>query len=320
MWTFIVGQGSRSLQEFFKKSVLMHSRIFPAWILRMVGHATLIALFLAVLPAAVSPADPEPLILAVHPYLPYEELMERFTPLAEYLAGEIGLPVVVGIGTDYREHIVNIGNGIVDIAYLGPAVYVTLVDRFGTHPLLAVIETNGTPDFTGMIVVRFDSPISELSELRGKEIAFVDENSTMGYVVPLYMLLQVMSREDILRNSKILHSHVNVALGVLTGDFSAGAVKEEVFYLFQDRGLVELESSPKIPEHLFIARKSLSTETIEAIRNALFKLKESESGRLIMSNIKKDMTGMLPTEDSDYDGLREILRFLEETGNSNDND
>jgi phosphonate transport system substrate-binding protein len=320
MWTFIVGQGSRSRPGFFKKSVLMHSRIFPAWILRMIGHTALIALLLTVLPAAASPSDPEPLILAVHPYLPYNELMERFTPLAEYLAGELGLPVVVKIGTDYREHIVNIGNGIVDIAYLGPAVYVEVVERFGTHPLLAVIETNGTPAFKGIIAVRFDNPISELSELRGKEIAFVDPNSTMGYVVPLYMFLQVMSREDVLRNSKFLNSHVNVALGVLTGDFSAGAVKEEVFYLFRDRGLVELESSPKIPEHLFIARKNLSQETIEAIRNALFELKESESGRLIMNNIKKDMTGMLPIEDSAYNGLREIFKFLEETGNSNDSD
>ena len=298
----------------------MHSRIFTAWILRIIGHAALIALLLTVLPASVSPADPEPLILAVHPYLSNNELMDRFTPLAEYLAGELGLPVVVKIGTDYREHIVNIGNGIVDIAYIGPAVYVAVVDRFGTHPLLAVIETNGTPDFAGMIAVRFDSPISKLSELRGKEIAFVDPYSTMGYVVPLYMLLQVMNREDVLANSKFLNSHVNVALGVLTGDFSAGAVKEEVFYLLRDRGLVELESSPKIPEHLFIARKNLSPETIEAIRNALFELKKSESGRLIMNNIKKDMTGMLPIEDSDYDGLREILRFLEENRNSNDSD
>lgn len=286
----------------------------------MIGHAALIALLLTVLPASVSPADPERLILAVHPYLPNNELIDRFTPLAEYLTGELGLPVVVKIGSDYREHIVNIGNGIVDIAYIGPSVYVTVVDRFGTHPLLAVIETNGTPDFAGIIAVRFDSPISKLSELRGKEIAFVDPYSTMGYVVPLYMLLQVMNREDVLRSSKFLGSHVNVALGVLTGDFSAGAVKEEVFYLFRDRGLVELESSPKIPEHLFIARKNLSPETIEATRNALFELKKSESGRLIMSNIKEDMTGMLPIEDSDYDGLREILRFLEETGNSNDSD
>lgn len=277
----------------------------------MVGYAALIALSLAVLPTTVSSDHWDSLILAVHPYLPYDELMKRFTPLADYLAREIGRKVEVRIGTDYREHAINIGDGTVDIAYVGPAVYVSVVERYGEHPLLAMIETNGTPDFAGMIIVREDSPVTEIAGLRGKELAFVDPNSTMGFLVPMHILTRDLDKEEVLRNSRFLGSHINVALGVLTGDFEAGAVKEEVFFHYRARGLRELASTPKIPEHLFIARKDLPPEIISELRKTMYGLSESEPGRRIMNMIKKDMTGMVPANDGDFDVLRVILRSLE---------
>ena len=289
----------------------MFSRMLPARIRRHVIPVALIVILLAVLPATVSSDHGDSLILAVHPYLPYDELIERFTPLADYLGREIGHPVHVRIGTDYREHAINIGNGTVDLAYVGPAVYVAVVERYGEHPLLAVIETGGTPDFAGRIIVRDDSPLTEIAELRGKEIAFVDPNSTMGYLVPMHILTRDIDKDDILRHSRFLGTHINVALGVLTGDFEAGAVKEEVFFLYRDRGLRELASTPKIPEHLFIARKDLPPEIISGLRKVMFGLSGSETGRSIMNSIKKDMTGMVPAKDGDYDVLREILRSLE---------
>ena len=289
----------------------MYSGKLPTWIRSVVIHAALIALSLTVLPATVRPDHEGTLILAVHPYLPHGELIERFKPLAEYLSGEIGREVEVRIGTDYREHAINIGDGTVDIAYLGPALYVTVIERYGKHPLLATIETDGTPDFAGMIIVRDDSPVTEISGLRGKEIAFVDPNSTMGYLVPLHILIQDLDRDDILRHSRFLGSHINVALGVLTGDFEAGAVKEEVFFQYRERGLRELATTPKIPEHLFIARKDLPPEIISELRRAFSTLSDGDSGRQVMNRIKKDMTGMVPAEDSDFDTLREILRSLE---------
>jgi hypothetical protein len=45
----------------------------------------------------------ESLTLAVHPYQPIKEIMTRFTPLADYLGKEIGQPVSVRVGSDYRD-------------------------------------------------------------------------------------------------------------------------------------------------------------------------------------------------------------------------
>ena len=50
----------------------------------------------------------EHLVLGIHPYLPATELIDRFTPLAEYLSKKMGQPVILEIAKDYQIHIDNV--------------------------------------------------------------------------------------------------------------------------------------------------------------------------------------------------------------------
>jgi len=253
----------------------------------------------------------EPLILAVHPYLPAKELNRRFSPLADYLSKELGQPVAVRVGGDYWEHIEYIGKDQVDIAFMGPASYVKMVAKYGNKPLLARLEIRGRPQFQGKIIVRKDSPLQNLPDLQGHSFAFGDPGSTMSYQVPRYMLWRAGITLDALSDHQFLGSHNNVALGVLAGDFDAGAVKEEVFLNFESHGLRALASSPALSEHLFVASDTLPASVVKALRAALYHLKDAPNGAPIMNAIKKDMSAMVPAVDSDYDSLREILNTLE---------
>ena len=254
------------------------------------------------------------LILAVHPYLPFAELTDRYTPLADYLGKQLGRDVVVRIGRNYQDHMVHIGRDEVDIAFMGPAPYVALVDKYGGKPLLARLEINGKPVFHGKIITAKDSPIASLADLKGKRFAFGDPESTMSHRVPRFMLLEVDVSVDDLADHQFLGSHTNVALGVLAGDFDAGAVKEEVFYKFEPQGLQALATTPPFSEHVFVARSTLPPQTVEAIRKALYRLRDTSEGQAILSGIKEGLTGMVPVQDSDYDNLREILKTLHRHG------
>ena len=96
----------------------------------------------------------EPLVFSVHPYLPSAELFKRFLPLLDYLNTETGQTITLNISSTYEEHIEAIGSGQSNIAYMGPASYVELVNRYGRKPLLARLEVNGSPTFRGVIIVR----------------------------------------------------------------------------------------------------------------------------------------------------------------------
>ena len=241
-------------------------------------------------------------------------MIRRFTPLASYLSKKIGRPVTVEVSKDYQSHIDLIGKDQVDIAYMGPTPYVKLVDTYGKKQLLAGLEINGEATFQGIIIAARNNPIRTLSELKGKRFAFGDPNSTMSSQVPRYMLWQAGVGVDQLANYTFLSNHHNVALGVLMGDFDAGAVKEEVFYEYKDRGLKMLKKTPLITEHVFVASIKLPPETVKALQEALYSLNNTEDGLAIMVRIKKDMTGMVPTDDRNFDNLRNILGILDKLG------
>lgn len=252
----------------------------------------------------------ESLTLAVHPYLPVKEIITRFTPLADYLGKEIGRPVSVRVGRDYDEHIVYVGKDQADIAFMGPASYVTMVAKYGKKPLLARLETDGNPLFRGYFIVRQDSPLKSLADLKGKRMAFGDRDSTMSHLVPQYMLEKAGVPLDKLAAYKFLGSHNNVVLAVLSGDFDAGAVKDEVFDKYAKQGLRALADTPYYSDHVFVTRSTLAPGTIQALRSAMLKLKDTPGGREILEAIKPHTTALVPAADADYDNLRQVLKAL----------
>jgi phosphonate transport system substrate-binding protein len=252
-------------------------------------------------------AEPEPLILAVHPYLPAPELLARFTPLAQALGKAVGRPIDVRVGRSYEEHIGAIGNDSVDIAYMGPTPYVTLVAKYGPKPILARQVVHGDPMVHGVIVVRQDSPVQSLAQLQGRRFAFGDPQSTTGHILASAMLLQAGVPESALAGHGFLGSHMNVALAVLAGDYDAGAIQEQVFDTFRDKGLRVLAVEPRVPDHVLVASNRLPAALRDKLRQTLLHLQDQPEGRAILARLQPDFTEFVPARDSDYDALRRIM-------------
>ena len=261
--------------------------------------------------SGLAQAEPRRLILAVHPYLPYQEVTAKFAGLANYLARQLGREVSIRVGKDYQEHIRFIGEDRVDIAFLGPASYVTLTREHGQKPILAKLVVRGRPFFQGRIIARSDSAIKTLADLPGRRFAFGDPESTMSHLVPRFMLLENGIPLGTLAAHEFLGSHDNVALGVLVGDFDAGAVKEEVFMKFEANGLVDIATTVRVSEHLFVTRADMEPALVDELRAVLWQLKDSAAGRRAMNSIKTGVSGMMPATDQDYDSLRRILTGLQ---------
>lgn len=260
-----------------------------------------------------APAADKALVLAVHPYLPPAEIMQRFTPLAEALARQLGRPVSVRVGGDYQQHIEAIGEDRVDIAFLGPASYLSVVERFGPKPLLARFEVNHAPYLYGVIAVRQDATLRDLRELAHQRFAFGDPDSTMGHLVPRYLLLQAGIPRGLPAIHQFLGSHKNVALAVLAGDFTAGAMKQEVFDEYQPRGLRALARTPGVPDHLFVARNTLPAAEVARLREALLQLHRTPDGAAILDKLHAGLTALVPATDGEYDELRAMVRAVEAT-------
>lgn len=249
----------------------------------------------------------EGLSLGVHPYLSAPAVQERFVPLAIFLGGKLKRPVTVLISRNYEDHVEKVGQNMYDFAYLGSASYVEMVEHYGEKPILARLEVKGRPLFRGVIVVRKDSAFRSLSDLTGRRFAFGDPDSTMSSIIPQYLLLEAGIDLRLLGSYAHLGNHDNVALSILIGDFDAGGVKEEVFTEYEEKGLRALAYSPYVSEYLFVAGTHLPKDEIARIRGLMLEMKNDAQGRAVLTNLRRNATGLVPARDRDYDSLRRIM-------------
>lgn len=262
---------------------------------------------------SVQPAAAD-LVLGLHPFKPPAKLIEAFSPLANYLSEKLGERVTLVIARDYQSHIDAAGQNKIDIAYFGPVAYIKLHDSYGARPLLARQAINGSPVFHGRIFVPQDSPVKSLTELQGKRFAFGDAHSTMSHLVPRYMLLQAGLKADMLGSYTFVGDHINVALGVLAGDYDAGATKEDVYLQYENRGLRSIATSMPLSDHLFVASSKLPPEKVHQLQELMLQLHTENRGSLILQAITPGVTQLLPVQDSDYDSLRQVLGKMKEIG------
>jgi phosphonate transport system substrate-binding protein len=252
-------------------------------------------------------AAPETLILGVHPYLSYSQLKTQFDPLAHYLSAQLDIGVTVRIGNSYADHVEKTGLERIELAYMGPVGYVQLTERYGPRPLLAMLETGGTSQLNGHIVVRQDSALQDLNDLENRTIGLGDPGSTMSSVVPTALLRRAGVEVNALSAQRRYRGHNSIAIAVLSGQVDAGAVKDEVYRRHAPTGLRSLISLPPVSEHLFVASPALDPRLVARIRELLLNLHRTRQGRLALRAIHPRATALVPVSDADYESLRGLL-------------
>lgn len=243
------------------------------------------------------------LIMGVHPYKPPVELYKIFKPIADYIAKETGKQVELQIGKTYEDAQEKIGTGVFDFAYISPVIYVEAQKQYGLVPL-AIIANNGIPTYHGVITVKKGSPITSLAQLKGKKFAFGARNSNMNHTIPLWMLMNAGVKLTDLKEYSFLKTHDNVAMNIIMGTFDAGGLQPDVAEKYTDQGLQVLVKSPELPEHVFVANKSLDAATAKAVQNAL----NSPNAAPVLKGIKSSVSGAPKFADSDFDILRKIMK------------
>lgn len=270
------------------------------------------ALFLALLalaPAVVH-AEPaaEPLVFVVHPFDTPSRLYQRFRPLCDYLQEAVGQPVNLRVASTYEEQVQHIAEGKADLTYIGPTPYVRARDHYAPVLLLAAEAEGGRAFYQSVIVVRRDSSVRSLTDIRNRTMAFGADKSFSSFYIPRLMLQNAGVRLTDLKNYAYLGRHERVALAVLHRDFDAGGLRLEIAQKYLDRGLRIVTTSDPLPPHAIVARPGLPEPIAEAVRKAL--LHPDEGARAAFRAMGEDVS-FVPITDADYDLARRVVRTLE---------
>jgi phosphonate transport system substrate-binding protein len=124
--------------------------------------------------------------------LPSEEstAKTRYTPVFDYLEAKLGTKIQYTIGADYAAIIIAMVNKRLELAWLGPESYVQAAKQAKMHPLVMPDNKSTGLGYYSSLFVRADSSYRSIQDLKGKTLAFVDPNSTSGYLFPMVYFLK----------------------------------------------------------------------------------------------------------------------------------
>jgi len=248
------------------------------------------------------------------PRLNAPELQSMFTPLADYLSGEVGEKVTIVIPKNFDGVGEMVKAGQMDIGFVNPLIYIQIREKVNIEPLALSSEVKSGTRLRGIIVVRKDSGISSLQDLKGKKFSFVDEDSPAGHIFQKLLL----SKAGFNVNKDIVmlpyaKSHENAVTAVFNRTADAAGVREE--QLDKMKGSLDVSQLKIIgytdyfPNWPLFASPKLNHETAAKVRAAVLKLKPNDpQNERILGPAR--LTGFIPVTDREYDDLRKAARLV----------
>ncbi|MGG5252595.1 phosphate/phosphite/phosphonate ABC transporter substrate-binding protein [Neobacillus sp. SM06] len=251
-------------------------------------------------------------------------LEAKAKPLEKLLSDKLGIPVKVSVSTDYNTIIEAMASKKVDIGFLPPTAYVMAHDKGAANVLLQA-QRYGVDDQTGqpttdlvdfyksMFIVKKDSKINDIKDLKGKKIAFQDVTSSAGYVWPAASLMDagIDPTKDV--QGVTVKGHDQAVISVLNGDVDAAVVfqdarnivKKDYPKVFDDTKVIKF--TEKIPNDTISVRSDMNKDWVKKIQDAFVAIGKDKEGHKIIKDIYSH-EGYTPSNDKVFDIVRDYAK------------
>jgi phosphonate transport system substrate-binding protein len=239
--------------------------------------------------------------------------------LAERIGDRLGRPVELLVGTSFDQFQL----GTADLGVVCGLPYVWLADRQPrpveplAAPILAGDRYGGRPVYYSDVIVRRDSPITCLEELRACSWAYNEPASHSGHTITLYSLVRMGARPGFFARVVQAGYHQRAIRLVDAGAVDAAAIDSQVL-------AVELRDHPDLeglrvvgsfgPSTIqpVVAASCLPDQLKDEIRELLVGLGDDPSARPALDHgFIQDFTTL---DDAAYDDIRAMLAAIQAAG------
>lgn len=265
------------------------------------------------LPSGAAATPDKPLIrFGVIPRYNPLVMYKRYQPIMDYLTAQTPYRFELKISKDYPEAVRFLQQGVTQISSLGDVTFAEASLAYQAIPILKPLNKDGIPFYRSAIIVRADSPLKDIKELRGKSVAFGSPHSTSGNLIPRYLLWDNGIGLRDLKSFENLQHHDAVAKAILKGQYDAGAVKDVVAEKYRPHGLRILAWSAPIPAVPLVVRTDTPPGVVTAITGALLKLdRNNPAHKAIMKTWDDEFCyGFAPAAIADYSGIFRMIRDI----------
>jgi len=243
--------------------------------------------------------------LGVVPQQSAKVLAKLWTPISQYLSAETGLNIIFSTAKDIPTFEKRLLEGEYDIAYMNPYHFTV----FNQIPGYQAIAKEQNKRIKGIIVVAKNSPVKQLSDLNGSELAFPAPAAFAASVLPRAKMRDL----GIELTPKYVSSHDSVYLGVANGFFIAGGGIMRTFNNLEQLTREKLKilwTTPGYTPHAIAVHPKMDSEVADKIQNAILSLKDTAKGKKLLESVKFKNLGKATS--SDWDDVRALkIKLLE---------
>jgi phosphonate transport system substrate-binding protein len=163
-------------------------RLLQRWTLALVTLASVIAPAQAQTEPDGSQARPLRVMLVPADGGTEDGTKADFAPIFNAVNRMTGLHFDIKVGQSYQAVVEGMANRLAEIAFFGPVSYMQAKERGGAELLAVGVEKGQSVYYSG-IFVRNNLALKQISDLKGRRMAFGDVNSTSSFAFPVAMLL-----------------------------------------------------------------------------------------------------------------------------------
>lgn len=263
---------------------------------------------------AISNKNISALKIGIIPTQSFEEQQQMIKPLENYLEESLKTEVNFQVASDYKQIVKWLVDGKIDMAYVAGVSYLEALEAGAEiQPLVAPINKyTGRPWYRAAIVVKADSNIKTLHQLRNKRFAFVNKYSTSGYLMPFSSLnkLGINPEQDF---KKIVYpgTHAKTLEALENNDIDAAATnipyyrKQQKIGKLQPQEFRVIWKSPPIPPSLIVVSKKLPADSIKKLKTSFLNTPEG-----IEDIFGGESAGYTTIIDADYTPIRDLRAKL----------
>lgn len=264
--------------------------------------------------SAHGPDQVKEYVVGIHPLHNPQRLLEVYGPIVEYIGAN--MPEArfrLEASRNYEEFDRKLDEGQFDFAMPNP--YQTV--RSLKHGYRVFGKMADDEDFRGIILVRKDSGIHEVTDLKGKAVSYPAKTALAATMMTQYYLHThgIDVNHDI--ENRYVGSQESSILSVLRGHVAAGAtwpVPWKTFSVEHPGMASQLEvkwQTEALQNNGWVVRKDVPPRIADRFEDLLFALSDTEEGQHMLERLP--VTRFEPATDDTYRPVSEFLEIFEKT-------
>jgi len=228
-----------------------------------------------------------------------------------------GLAWKVTTMTSYAAQVEGMCSGSIDVGFFAPLQMTLLIGKSCGTPVLGALRKDATTGqlsttYQSQILVRTDSGINSIADLKGKKFAFVDPLSASGYVYPTLAIKNKTGQEPKTYFSQTIFAggHPQAALAVFNKQVDAAAM-----FIDARDSLVAanptiktdtkvIDTAGPIPNDGVALRKGFPDDVGKTVTQALIDYSKDAGGAKVFSTLFQ-WDGIQPIDGKFYDPMKE---------------